>query len=202
VWTRPHTVASSAIFLAFEIEKGGGGARAVIDVQSAEEEKVADDALKSRVFHEVTTHFVEHGRAPHYTELASLLGITPDAAKETLHELADTSSSTWFIPETEYMQVWAPFSNVPTQHAITVEGEQKWFGLCGPEAFAVSWLFPGKETRINSRCLDCAEPVNAIMKDGVLTALDPADAVAVLTVPLDQIITPFNLDGARSLAFS
>ncbi len=40
------------------------------------------------------------------------------------------------------------------------------------------------------------------MKDGELLALDPADAVVVVSVPFDQFVTPYNTEGARSLAFS
>jgi hypothetical protein len=34
----------------------------------------------------------------------------------------------WLFPDTDYIGSFAPFSNLPTQYRITVDGEQKWFG--------------------------------------------------------------------------
>ena len=31
-------------------------------------------------------------------------------------------------PETEYIASWAPFSNVPTQTRISIDGKELWYG--------------------------------------------------------------------------
>jgi len=31
-------------------------------------------------------------------------------------------------PDTDYVGAWAPFSNLPNQNAISVDGVQKWYG--------------------------------------------------------------------------
>ena len=48
------------------------------------------------------------------------------------------------------------------------------------------WLFPGKEVRIDSRCLDCGEPIMVRTKDAQLLEATPSTIVGHFTVPLRQ----------------
>ena len=34
----------------------------------------------------------------------------------------------WLHPGTDHIASFGPFNNLPTQHRITIEGEQKWWG--------------------------------------------------------------------------
>ena len=34
----------------------------------------------------------------------------------------------WLARDTDHIESWAPFSNVPTQYLISVDGVQKWYG--------------------------------------------------------------------------
>ena len=71
----------------------------------------------------------ETGRAPHYTEIAAELGIPVEDARKALHDLMSVGiPGIWLFPDTDYIGSFAPFSNLPTQYRITVDGEQKWFG--------------------------------------------------------------------------
>ncbi len=81
-----------------------------------------------KVFQIVIKHFIEKGQAPHYTEIATELGISTEEGKEALHELLFPGFPAWFFPNTDYISSFPPFSNLPTQYRITIEGEQKWFG--------------------------------------------------------------------------
>src|SRR5512133_1592541 len=92
-----------------------------------------ETALVSRAYTAVVEHFVKTGRAPHYTELAGTLGVPPDEARQVQHKAAKSSIGCWFVKDTDYVESWAPFSNVPTQYLVTVKGEQKWYGQCGLE---------------------------------------------------------------------
>jgi hypothetical protein len=56
------------------------------------------------------------------------LGLQPDEAKDVQHEAADAALACWFVQDTDYVESWVPFSNVPTQYLVTVDGEQKWYG--------------------------------------------------------------------------
>jgi hypothetical protein len=76
----------------------------------------------------VVKHFIKTGRAPHYTELAEKLGLQPDEALDVQRETAQAAVACWFVQDTDYIESWAPFSNVPTHYLVTVAGEQKWYG--------------------------------------------------------------------------
>lgn len=87
-----------------------------------------DSALVQQAYTAVIDHFLKTGRAPHFTELAAILGVQPEEARHLQHKAADASLACWFVKETDYVESWAPFSNVPTHYLITIKGEQKWYG--------------------------------------------------------------------------
>ena len=84
--------------------------------------------LLDKTYHTIITSLVNTGQAPHYTEIASALGVPVEQGRRALHELMDAGViGTWLFPDTDYISSFAPFSNLPTQYRITVAGEQKWF---------------------------------------------------------------------------
>jgi hypothetical protein len=54
------------------------------------------------------------------------------------------------------------------------------------ESLAVRWLFPGKEIRIDARCLDCGEAMLLRFRDEELLEKSPASLVAHVVVPLPR----------------
>jgi len=48
---------------------------------------MAETELLNRMYHEIIEWFVEHGRAPHYVELARRLDLPAEEARQTLREL-------------------------------------------------------------------------------------------------------------------
>ena len=91
---------------------------------------MANPEERQKVHHGVLSHFVETGRAPHFTELAETLGVDPQAARRLIHETTVESpfSFAWVTPDTDYIGSWAPFSNLPNHNVISVDGVQKWYG--------------------------------------------------------------------------
>ena len=89
---------------------------------------MTEASLVQRAYTTVLKHFVQTGRAPHYTELAEALGVTPDEANRLQRAAAQASVGCWFAEGTDYIESWAPFSNIPTQYLLTIEGQQKWYG--------------------------------------------------------------------------
>jgi hypothetical protein len=65
------------------------------------------------------------GQAPHYTELAAVLGVQPEEGRKVLHELFSPPFPGWLYPNTDYICSFPPFNNLPTQYRITIEGQQK-----------------------------------------------------------------------------
>ena len=89
---------------------------------------MADSVLAQRAYTAIVRHFVDTGRAPHYTELAEALGLQPEEARDVQREAAEAARACWLVQDADYIESWAPFSNVPTQYLVTVKGEQKWYG--------------------------------------------------------------------------
>ncbi len=59
---------------------------------------------------------------PHYTELAETLGLQPEEARQVQRKAAESVPGCWFVKDTDYVESWAPFSNVPTHYLVTIEG--------------------------------------------------------------------------------
>lgn len=87
------------------------------------------DAIKL-TYQAVLGHFIEHGRAPHYSELARLLDVPLDKARELQRETAGAGpvAGCWMAHDTDHIESWAPFSNVPTHFRISVDDQHRWFG--------------------------------------------------------------------------
>ena len=89
---------------------------------------MADAEQIQKAYTTILQHVVQTGRAPHHTELAVALGTTPDEAKELQEAAAAAAAGCWISSDTDYVQSWAPFSNIPTQYLVSVDGIQKWYG--------------------------------------------------------------------------
>ncbi len=86
-------------------------------------------SLMDKTYHTIIEKMKMTGQAPHYTELSAVLNLPVEDARKALHELMDLGiPGTWTATDTDYIASFAPFSNIPTQYRITVDGEQKWFG--------------------------------------------------------------------------
>lgn len=86
-----------------------------------------NETLVQRAYANILEHLVKTGRAPHFTELATALEIVPDEARDVQQRAADAGVGCWISHDTDYIASWAPFSNIPTQYLVTIEGKQKWY---------------------------------------------------------------------------
>ena len=48
------------------------------------------------------------------------------------------------------------------------------------------WLFPGNTVQIDTPCLDCGDPIQVQIKDGVLLKAEPQSLIAYVAVPLAE----------------
>lgn len=81
-----------------------------------------------KTFNIIMKQMVRTGQAPHYTEIAAELGISPEEGRNALHNLFSAGVAGWLFPNTDFITSFAPFNNLPTQFRLTIDGEQKWFG--------------------------------------------------------------------------
>ena len=89
---------------------------------------MAEPTLLDKTYSIIIKDFVETGQAPHYTELAADLGVSPEEGRQALRKLfAVRGWSGWLYPKVGTVVSMAPFNNLPTPYRITVDGEQKWF---------------------------------------------------------------------------
>jgi hypothetical protein len=90
---------------------------------------MVDSTQLGKVFQIIMNGLMDNGYAPHYTEIANKLGVSPDEGRQRLHELIDLKiPGCWLYPNTSLIASFAPFNNIPTQYRITIDGKQKWFG--------------------------------------------------------------------------
>jgi hypothetical protein len=85
-------------------------------------------SLLQRTYSFILKCFVETGQAPFYTEIAAELGVSVEGGGKALHALLGLGTAAWVYPNTEYIVSFSPFSNLPTQYRIAIDGQQKWFG--------------------------------------------------------------------------
>ena len=88
---------------------------------------MSEPTLMDRTFNVIMRHLVETGQAPHYTEIATELGIPMPEGRKALHDLIGLGVPGWLFPGTDLIVSMAPFNNLPNQYRITIEGQQKWF---------------------------------------------------------------------------
>jgi hypothetical protein len=136
--------------------------------------------VKDRAFHHIMRTLVDTGRAPHYADLAKVVGGSVEDGRQLLLSVMQAYPIGWLHPDTSYIASFPPLNNLPTQYRVSVRGEQRWFAQCGFEATSVTWLFPGETVRVEAPCLDCGEPVVIEMRDGAFVTVDPPTIVGHL----------------------
>ena len=89
---------------------------------------MSETSQLDKVFNIIMKRMVATGQAPHYTEIAVELQVTPEEGRRALHDLFGLKGFPgWLYPHTDYITSFPPFNHLPTQYRITIEGQQKWF---------------------------------------------------------------------------
>jgi hypothetical protein len=89
---------------------------------------MSEPSVLDKTFHIIMQCMVRTGQAPHYTEIAAELGVSPEDGRKTLHKLFSSGVAGWLFPNTDLITSFAPFNNLPTQFRLTIDSEQRWFG--------------------------------------------------------------------------
>ena len=83
--------------------------------------------ILDRAFYSVITRMVEMGNAPSRADLAAELDLDSVDVPTVLNHLFAAGHAGWLDDDGEIVSS-TPFSNVPNQYKISVDGQQKWFG--------------------------------------------------------------------------
>jgi hypothetical protein len=87
-----------------------------------------DSNQLDRVFQIIMKQMIKTGQAPHYTEIAAEMDVPVEHGRKALHALFSLPGFPgWLLHSTDYIGTFPPFSNLPTQYRITIEGRQNWF---------------------------------------------------------------------------
>ena len=86
-----------------------------------------DSALLDKTFQAIMTSMASTGNAPDFIKVAAELNVNPDEARSALHDIISTGHPGW-LDEHDTIVTFCPFSNVPNQYRVSVDGEQKWYG--------------------------------------------------------------------------
>ncbi len=83
----------------------------------------------NKTFHFIMERMIATGRAPDYADIAVGLGVpAPDGRKRLRQLFSSFGFPGWFYPNTNKIMSFPPFNDAPTNHRLTIDGEQKWFG--------------------------------------------------------------------------
>jgi hypothetical protein len=160
---------------------------------SSEEINMAELELLDRGYAAVMDQVVATGTAPHFTELATGLGVELADAKGLVHELIELTPG-WTHPGTDNLASFAPFNLQPTHYRASIDGEQRWYAQCGLEAMAIRWLVPGSTVRIDAPCLCCGDPIVVELRDEEIFTTDPGEVVGYTSTEVggDPSTRPFR----------
>ena len=82
-----------------------------------------------KTFHIIIERFIATGQAPNHQEIGDELGLSVPEGRKVLRKLfSPLGFPGWFEPKTDNIASFAPFSNSPNNHKLTIENEQKWYG--------------------------------------------------------------------------
>jgi len=69
---------------------------------------MSEPSVLDKTFHIIMQRMVKTGQAPHYTEIAAELGVSPEDGRKTLHKLFSSGVAGWLFPNTDYATSFKP----------------------------------------------------------------------------------------------
>ena len=105
--------------------------------------------------------FVELGRAPSVTEVASVSGITQAEVREAWQRLHDAHALV--LDGLGEIRMANPFAAQPTAFEVESLG-RSWHANCAWDAFGIGAALKADST-IHTTCADCHEPIEIVVRD-------------------------------------
>ena len=118
--------------------------------------------IRLRIYH----FFIEKGRAPNASEIATELGLSTASVEAAYRQMGEEHV---LVLRPGTLDIWMamPFSAVPTRYRVTV-GEHWWYANCAWDALGIPALL-GREAQIVTDCPDCTEPLTIQVEPGALS---------------------------------
>jgi hypothetical protein len=66
---------------------------------------MSDTEVLDKTFHFILKRMVDTGQAPHYTEIAAELGVSPEDGRQTMHTLFESGIYGWLYPNGDRMSL-------------------------------------------------------------------------------------------------
>lgn len=126
------------------------------------------DARDVEVRNATYRRFVELGRAPTASEVATAIGRSEADVRGAWGRLHDAHALV--LDAAGEIRMANPFSAVPTPFAVEAGG-RTWYANCGWDAFGIGAALHVDST-IDTECADCHEPIRIDVRDGRPTRQD------------------------------
>ena len=123
-------------------------------------------------------HFVELGRAPTPTEVATVTTWTEDDVRDGWRRLHDAHALV--LDDRGDIRMANPFSAVPTPFRVHAAGKA-WYANCGWDAFGIGAALH-VDSVIDAECADCREPIRLHVREG-----RPDDTDLIFHIPVPAI---------------
>lgn len=85
------------------------------------------EAHLDQAYASIMAALVETATAPHFTDVATDLGVTMDEGRAVVHRLMELTPG-WTHLGTDHIASFPPFNVQPTQYRISIDGEDGWYG--------------------------------------------------------------------------
>lgn len=108
---------------------------------------MSDLGVLDRTFHFILKRMVQTGQAPHYTEIASELGVPMEEGRKILRELFAAGVPGWLFPGTDYITSLLPSIIFPLSTGSPSTGSRSGSASEGLNRWRSAGYFPGKRCR-------------------------------------------------------
>jgi hypothetical protein len=78
---------------------------------------MSDTEVLDKTFHFIMKRMVDTGQAPHYTEIATELGVSPEDGRKTMQTLFQSGIYGWLFPNTNFIASFVPSTINPPSSA-------------------------------------------------------------------------------------
>jgi hypothetical protein len=134
-------------------------------------------ALRKYVF----DHFYEHSTAPTLEETMQRFGLSRKEAFAGFKQL-EMDHHILLVPGTQRILMANPYSAVSTPFRDYI-GDRMYFANCAWDTVSMHVMI-AKETRVESYCHHCAEPISILLRNGKVVSSLPRDPRIFLSMPV------------------